>query len=204
MPSLKLKGPELERLFDALVDVFDVASLRPRLALAVEDESVVARMVENWLRAIVFDLMVAAEEGGWTTELIAGLQRVRGSRPALAAFFGAMADTAQPGPLKPPLLTQKAILQIHDLLTAAGFATTDSIVTLLAGIDRPLRAGLSRVTAVASEDLMRVLNGLNEIGEQGDGQIPLENFLETAAYLARAHPEMAAGLNLHKVAIRQR
>jgi hypothetical protein len=94
---LRLKGPDLERLFDALVDAFDVISLRARMALAVRDDEIVARMVEHWLRAIVFDLVVAAEDGGWTTEL----HQLRGARPALAAFLGAAAVAAKSDPVKP-------------------------------------------------------------------------------------------------------
>lgn len=85
MPSLDLRGQDIEALSDALRKAFTVQRLRElfaiRLDRRLEDYSLGADYKE-----IVFDVIMAAEAEGWTAELVVAARQSNPGNAALQAF----------------------------------------------------------------------------------------------------------------------
>src|SRR5262249_11308647 len=109
---------QLEKLHEALLDAFDVESLkrmlRFRLGLKLQDLSLARNFTQ-----VVFDVLDRAEQCGWTYQFVMAAYKVEPRNPKLHAFCEAEAQFAL-SPQEPAALakaTREGLLALAELLT---------------------------------------------------------------------------------------
>jgi hypothetical protein len=119
MPSLNLKGEQLERLSEAIRDAFPVQRLREmlrfKLGKRLDDYS-----LGNDYKEIVFEVMTASEAEGWTAELVVAARQANPGNAALQAFSQEVALASTTPQLERTIKEKNPYLDVEVFRTRLG------------------------------------------------------------------------------------
>lgn len=119
MPSLDLKGPQLERLSEALRRAFPVQRLREMMTYKL-DKRLDDYALGGDYKEIVFELLMAAEAEGWTAELIQGAREANPGNAAMQSVAQDVALASTTSALERTIKEQNPYLDVEIFRTKLG------------------------------------------------------------------------------------
>ncbi|MFO0759755.1 MAG: effector-associated domain EAD1-containing protein [Byssovorax sp.] len=197
---MQLDGATFRQLQDALLSAFPSRSALEQMVRFQLDKNLAVIASGGNLATTVFELIQAAEAGGWLADLVHGAGAANPGNPSLRAFIEAKAPArpapaasahparaqGAPGARRTTLLPDETIRALHAAAIRGGLVNARG--TLFGGISPGFMNSLPMQSTLSSQ-LLSDLHELNRVEKLLDGTVPLAVWLSNAITLLDIHPD---------------